>query len=179
MDPVAVLEAVVGGALLFFVPGFAVSRAIFPEWRFRGPDGARHALETVVVAFVLSVVLTVLVGYLLLSAAPGGFSAAWGDPLLEAALAAVAAIAGVVAWLEGAFAPVPPAAPRIEGRPGEEGAWELTRELDRLRGEERTILRRLRSGDDPDGAPALRARLEELERAREERLRAREAEYDL
>jgi MFS family permease len=179
MDPLALLQAIAGGALLFFVPGYAVSRAIFPEWRLRGPEGTRRALETVVIAFVLSIVLTVLVGYLLLSAAPGGFSAAWSDPLLEAALAAVAAVAAAVAWLEGAFARTPPAPRRLEERPGEEGAWELTRDLDRLRGEERKLLRRLRAGDDPGAAPALRARLEEIERAREERLRAREAEYDL
>jgi hypothetical protein len=173
------LEAVAGGALLFFVPGYAISRAVFPEWRIRGPGGARRALETVVLGFVLSIGVTVLAGYLLLNGAPGGFVARWSDPLLEAVLAAVAGAAALVALAEGAFARVPPPARGSEGGPGEEGAWELTRAVDRLRREERSILRRLEGEPESDASSGLRTRLEEIRRLREERLRAREAEYDL
>ncbi|MFY9717906.1 MAG: DUF1616 domain-containing protein, partial [Thermoplasmata archaeon] len=66
MEAVELLEATVGGLLLFVVPGFTLARCLFPEWRFRGPDGARRALETATLAFVLSIALTVLVGSALL-----------------------------------------------------------------------------------------------------------------
>jgi len=102
MDALDLLEAIVGGLLLFVVPGFAVARALFPEWRFRGPDGTLRALETATLSFVLSVALTVLVGSLLLGLAPGGFAAAWSDPVLEVALAAVALVAVAAGVLRGA-----------------------------------------------------------------------------
>ncbi len=175
---VAGLGAVAGGALLFFVPGYALTRAVFPEWRLRGPGALRRGLETVVLAFVLSVVLTVLAGYLLLHGAPGGFAAGWGDPLLEAVLAGIAGAAALVAALEGAFARTPPPARAPDAGPGEEGAWELSRAVDRLGQEERSIVRRLRAEPESDAATGLRARLEEIRRVREERLRAQEAEYE-
>ena len=57
MDPLAVGEAIAGGALLFVVPGFAVAKAVFPERRVRGAAGVRWALELAALALVLSVVL--------------------------------------------------------------------------------------------------------------------------
>lgn len=171
MGPLDALGVAFGIALFFFVPGFAVARAVFPERRLRGAGGARETVELVVLAFVLSVVLTVLVGYLLLTLAPGGFSAGWGSPTLESALGAIAAVAFAVGALEGAYAPVPPARRTPAPEPGGEGAWELSRTLDRL-GSERRALRRRSAG----GAPSS----EELALAEQERAlgRVREAEYD-
>ncbi len=178
MNLLAAPEAIVGGALLFFVPGYAVTRATFPRLRIRGPEGLRGALETVTLSFTLSVVLTVLVGFGLLRFSPGGFSAAWSDPLLEACLAAIAAVAFVVGLVEGSYASVPPTPAPLE--PGTEGVWELTRELDRLGREERRLRRDLaRSRTDPTATGELERRLEEVRtevRALEAR---REAEYDL
>ncbi len=178
MNPLSLPEAFLGGALLFFVPGFTVARAVFPRLRFRGPNGLRGALETITLAFTLSVVLTVLVGFLLLRVAPGGFLANWSDPLLEACLGAIAAVALAVGLLEGAYARTLPPPPARE--PGSGGPWELTRELDRLGAEERHLVRKL-SGPRPDSeAPGeLQERLDEVRselRALQER---REAEYDL
>lgn len=181
MDPLRVGEAVAGGALLFLVPGFAVAKALFPERRVRGPDGVRWALELVALALVLSVVLTVVVGYLLLVGAPGGFSAAWGNPLLEAVLAAIAVAAGVAGWLGGAYARVPPVRRTGGPEPGTEGVGELAAELDRLQRQRLALERELRATPEADsGARArLTARRDEVARAEEAVRRRREAEYDV
>jgi hypothetical protein len=176
MSAAALPEAIAGVLLVFFVPGYAVTKATFPEWRVRGAGGARRLLEIATLSFVLSVVLTVLAGYLLLVAAPAGFQAYWSDPVLEAVLAGVALIGLVVAWFRGGFARTAPAARRPEASGGEEGAWELTRELDRLAREERRIEHALRTKAECD-TPRLEQELTEL-RARSAALRARrEAEY--
>jgi len=180
MDPLAVVEAVAGGALLFLVPGFAVGKALFPERRVRGPDGVRWALELVALSLVLSVGLTVVVGYVLLAGAPGGFSATWGDPLLEAVLAAIALAAAVAGALEGAYARSPPRA-RVEPEPGTEGVWELSVELDRLQRERLAVERELRGTPPSDGEARARltARREEVARDEEALRRRREADYDV
>ena len=169
-------EAAAGLLLVFFVPGYAVTRATFPEWRVAGPTGARRLLEMVTLSFVLSVVLTVLVGYLLLVAAPGGFQAYWTDPVLEAALAGLALVGFGVAFARGAFARIPPAPPAPEPLGGAEGAWELTRELDRLQRDERRLEHALRVSPDTD-TPRLQDELRALRARREALTRRREAQY--
>jgi len=178
MTTLAVLEGIVGGLLLFFVPGYAVAKALFPEWRIRGRDGARRLVEIVTLSFVTSIGLTVLVGYGVLSLAPGGFAAAWSDPVLEAVLAVLAVAAFIVAGARGAFARVPPAPPVTESGTGEEDAWELSRELERLGRDERRLEHAVRVAS---GGPTETARLSaELESVRAERdalRRKREGEY--
>lgn len=175
MSVVSLSEGVVGGLLLFFVPGYAVTKALFPEWRVRGPEGARRLLETVTLSFVASIGLTVVIGFGILDLAPGGFSAAWSDPLLEGVLALVTAVAFVASLFRGSWSREPPRtpAPRTE-----EGAWELSRELERLGRDERRIEHALRAAR---GSTAERARLSaELESLRAERealRRQREEEY--
>jgi Protein of unknown function (DUF1616) len=179
MSLATILETVAGLLLVFFVPGYALCRATFPEWRLRGPGALRRLVETLTVSFVLNIVLTVLVGYALLSLAPGGFQAFWTDPVLEACLLGVAGAGFVAAAFRGAFSREVPR-PRPEARPpsGEEGAWELTLELERLRREERRIRHALRV---PKGSvadeEALRARLREVEAQSTDLARRREAEY--
>lgn len=171
-------ETIAGGLLLFVLPGLTIARALFPEWRFRGPGGPRRALETTTLAFVLSVALTVLVGAVLLGVAPGGFSAAWSDPFLEAVLAAITVIAFAVGLLEGAYQRRPAARGLAEAGPGDEGAWELTRELDRLRREESRLEGRLAAAAaDPSASATLRAELESLRDRRSSLERDREEEY--
>jgi hypothetical protein len=181
MEPLAVGEAVGGGALLFFLPGFVVAKALFPERRVRGPEGLTWAVELAALALVLSVVLTVTVGYVLLVGAPGGFSATWGDPVLEAALVAIAVVALVAGWLQGAYARVPPVRRTVPVEPGGGGAWELSERLDRLQREQLTIERQLRRTPAGEQATAveLRARLGHLREEAEGLRAAREAEYDL
>lgn len=171
-------EIVAGFLLIFFVPGYAITRAVFPEWRIRGSAAVRRVVEELTLSFVLSVVLTVLVGEALLSWAPAGFQASWSDPTLEAALAAIAGIALVVAWARGSFRRVaPPAASRAEPG-GDEGALELARHLDELSREERRVRHLLRTGvEDPQERERLTGRLEEIRAESLELARRREAEY--
>ena len=151
MGSVDAVESVAGLALVFFLPGFALARATFPEWRFRGPSGTVHLLETLTLSLVGSVVLTILLGFALLNSAVG-FQATWSDPVLFVALAALAAVGLVVAVLRGAFARVPPSGPVLEPEGGTEGAFEDIREVDRLRAEERRLRHRARTlaRDDPE-----------------------------
>jgi hypothetical protein len=171
-------QAIAGVLLVFFVPGYAVTKAMFPEWRIRGAEAPLRLVETVTLAFVLSVVLTVLVGYALLTAAPGGFQAYWSDPVLEAALAGAAAIGFVAGWVRGAYRREPPQVSRIESGAGEDGAWELTRELERLGREERRLNHILRNqGHDPAEQLRLREELDRVKTRREQLRERREVDY--
>jgi hypothetical protein len=170
-------EAFVGLLLVFFVPGYTIAKATFPEWRIRGREAALRLLELTTLSLVLSVVLTVLVGSALLLT-PGGFQAYWTDPVLESILVGVALIAFVAGWVRGAYRKEPPAAPDPARSDGEEGAWELTRELEALGREERRIRHTLRVGGQSDSETArLNSELEELRSRREALAREREAEY--
>jgi len=178
MTLVAAAEGVAGGLLLFFVPGYAVTKALFPEWRVRGAQGYRRLLEIVTLSFVTSIGLTVVVGYGLLSLAPNGFAAAWSDPLLEGILVALTVVALAAALVRGAFAAVPPTArPALEGT-DKEGAWELSRQVERLARDERRIEHELRvAPPDPATKARLTAELESLRAERDTLRRQREEEY--
>jgi hypothetical protein len=171
-------EAIAGVLLVFFLPGYTLTKATFPEWRLRGPEAYLRLVEAVTLALVLSVVLTVLVGYVLLTAIPAGFEAYWNDPVLELALAGVTVVAFVAGWFRGAYRPDPPIHPAPEGGTGEAGAWELTRELERLGREERRLNHVLRTsvGDASEQA-RLREDLARLRTEREQLAERREAEY--
>ena len=179
MELANAVEVPVGFLLVFFLPGYAVTKALFPEWRVRGPEKYLRLIEFATLGFVLSVVLTILAGYLLLVGAPGGFQAYWSAPVLEAVLGALTVVGVAVAAARGAFSREPPAPRAVPPEAGgEEGAWELTRELDRLAREERRLRRSLRGGvSDPDEAARMRRRLAEVEAHVEELGRRREAEY--
>jgi hypothetical protein len=170
-------EAIAGLLLVFFVPGYAIARATFPEWRIRGREALLRLLETVTLAFVLSVVLTVLVGSALLLT-PAGFQAYWTAPVLEVVLAAIAAVGFAAAWLRGAFLAAPPAPSVNEAGAGDEGAWELTVQLEEIGREERRIRHSLRvDRPAPAEAARLEAELADLETRRNELRQKREAEY--
>jgi len=173
-----VLEGLVGALLLFFIPGYAVAKALFPEWRVRGPQGGRRLLEIVTLSFVMSVGLTVVVGFGILDLVPGGFAAAWPDPVLEAVLAAITVVALVAAFFRGAFARTPPTGPSVPEGKGEEGAWELSRELERLGRDERRLQHALRvSSASPAESARLTAELDSVRAERDALRRKREEEY--
>ena len=172
------LEILAGLLLVFALPGYAITKATFPEWRLRGPGALLRAVEIGTLSLVLSVTVTILVGFVLGSLPGSDFQAGWNDPLLEAVLAAIVAVGLVAAVLRGAFRRLPPSAPAPEPDPGEEAPFALARALEADRREARRLRHAIRTlkADDPQ-----RARLEEelqvTERRTQERLAAREAEY--
>jgi hypothetical protein len=154
MSGTPLYESIVGLGLVFFLPGYFTTKALFPEWRVRGPDGLTRLVEIISLSFVLSVVLTIVLGYGLLVGGPNGFQASWSDPVLESILAVVAVVALVAGILRHAYSKQAPA-PGGEGPdPGGEGAWELLRELDALQREERRLRHRLRVTPVDSGASA-------------------------
>ena len=181
MSAVADLETAAGLLLLFFLPGYAVAKATFPDWRVRGAGGRVRLVELVALSFVLSVALTVLAGYALLVGNPTGFSADWSDPLLEGILAGIALAGFAGALARGGFDRIPPTPhPAPAEDPGGEGAWELERALDELAREERRILHRLRREGSrlmPSESERLSAELEAVRQDRESLRVRREAEY--
>ena len=170
--------AIVGILLVFILPGFTIAKAVFPERRIRGADGPIWGIELAAITLVLSVVVTILMGFALLVGGPSGFAADWSDPALEAGLAAVSVVAGAVGLVRGSYSAAPPAGPPLEPSHGAEGAWEEIRAMEGLVREERRRLHRLRT---TGAGSSERATIEhELETVRAEirrRREAREAEY--
>jgi hypothetical protein len=170
-------EAITGLLLVFLVPGFTLTKALFPEWRVRGPEGLRRLVELVTLSFVLSVVLTVLVGYVWLVSLPGGFQASWSDPGVEATLAGISVVGFVAGYLRGAYRREAPPSPTVRGEP-EADPFELTRLLDRLAREERRIQHELRVRvRDEHERGRLERRLEEIRAETAELARRQEASY--
>ncbi|MHB1434572.1 MAG: DUF1616 domain-containing protein [Thermoplasmata archaeon] len=159
-------EILLGVLLVFFLPGFGVVVATFPEWRFRGRSALERGLTTVTLSIVLSVALTVLVGYGLLALSPSGFAASWTNPTLEIGLGLIAILGLGVGWLRGSFSRTPPPAARPE--PDEIDPYALARELDRLRREWRQIRARERHSpvrsDRSDARPQMEALESEIRR---------------
>lgn len=171
-------EILLGLLLIFALPGYAITKATFPEWRLKGPDALLRAVEVGTLSLVLSVGVTILVGFVLGNLPGGLFQAGWTDPLLEAILAAVTGIGLVVAVLRGGFASKPPAAPVPEPSPGEEDPFAVVRKLEATNREIRRLqhqLRTLRTGD-PERSP-LEAQLADAERRSQELRASRGAEY--
>ncbi|HEV2167029.1 MAG TPA: hypothetical protein VGS23_08690 [Thermoplasmata archaeon] len=172
------LEAIAGGFLILVVPGLAWTRALFPEWRIRGPLALTRAVETATLGFLLSISLTILVGFALTFNANGPFPATWSDPVLEGILALLAVVGLGVAFARGGFDRVPPAAPAPEPAPGADTPLPTLLELERLRRRSRRLEHELRRSS--ASAPERTRLTEELERVRaetEELRRRREADY--
>jgi hypothetical protein len=171
------LEAAVGLLLLFFLPGFALTRALYPERRVLRPLSLLRLVEQLTLGIVLSVAVSILVGFAWLGT-PGGVQASWSDPLVEVTLAGIAAAAFVLAFARGSFARLPPPGPALEAQGGLSDPTTLLHELEGLHREERRIRHRLRVAG--GAAPATGEDAQELERIRQEirRLESRrEAEY--
>ena len=169
MTGVPLYESLAGLLLLYVLPGYAIGRAVFPEWRLHGPGWSIRLIEEAALAILISPSLTILVGSAL-AASPGpGFQAGWGMPLLEIILATVTAVALVVAAIRGAFSRVPPVrAPA----PGEEishdTGWATLRGLERVADRERKLRRALaRAVEGSDEQARLTTELRELDQEKE------------
>ncbi|MCI4362698.1 MAG: DUF1616 domain-containing protein [Thermoplasmata archaeon] len=166
-----------GGLLLFALPGYAWTRALFPEWKIRGPHALDRAVRTGTLAFVWSLSFVVVVGSILSEIPSLGFSAAWSNPRLELILAGLSAIGFVVAFVRGAFRRVGDEAP-FAALPGEDSPLPWLREFDRLEREERRLRRALaRSAPDSEGARLLTTELDRLKAESRTLRRRREDEY--
>ena len=153
-------EAVAGGLLIFLLPGFFLSRALFPEWRLTGIDAGARWVETVAFSLVVSVAITILLGSALLNLPGAGFQAAWSDPTLEVGLSAVTVIAAVAAFARGGFARIAPAAPSPEPSAGEDGSWDLLRRSEELARQERRLRHALKASQDPGEVRRITAELD-------------------
>jgi hypothetical protein len=171
-------EIIVGLLLVFALPGYAIAKATFPEWRLRGPVALLRVVEIGTLSLVLSVTVTILVGFVLGNLPGSFFQAGWTDPLLEAILAAIAAVGLVVATLRGGFSRIPPMAPAPEPSPGEEDPMALLRALDDNQRHARRLQHALRQlkADDPQRG-RLESELAETQRRAQELRTNREAEY--
>jgi hypothetical protein len=170
-------ETLLGLLLVFLLPGFGLTRAFFPERRVFRPLSLRTLVEQLTSSLVLSLVVTVLVGFAWLGTSVG-VQATWSDPLVEASLAVVAVVALAVAALRGSFARVPPEGPPLEPEAGHEGALDIVRDLDRMAHEERRLAHQLRAaGERTKEGQAIRAELERVRAESEAVRRRREAEY--
>jgi Protein of unknown function (DUF1616) len=175
--PVNLALAVVGGLLVFVLPGYAVTKTLFPEWRVRGAGALLTGVELATLSFVLSVTLTVLVGFVALNAAPGGFQATWSNPVVELSLAAITVIGLIAAYIRGAFDRIPPTAPAPEEDPGLTGGWEAMRRLDELARRERGLRRSLtRVAPGSEEERRVRGLLETVKAEASQARAAREAE---
>jgi hypothetical protein len=178
MTSTNLLEAAAGLVLVFFLPGYATTRAIFPEWRLRGREAWRRGVEVVTLSFVLSVAWTLVLGYLLLAGFPGGFQASWGDPQLELGLLLVTVVAFLAGWRLGAYGASAPSPPQLPPEPGGEGAWELGRHLDLLARDERRLRHELRvEGENGPRTASLKGQLLAVQEEGARLRREREAEY--
>jgi Protein of unknown function (DUF1616) len=170
--------APVGFLLVFLLPGYAVTKAVFPEWRVRGPAAGLRAVEIGTLSLVLSVGLTVVVGFALLDLPGPGFAAYWTDPVLEVTLGAIAFVALIVGALRGAYRHEPPDGPTPEPSPGSENGWELVRRLDSIERTRRRLEHQLRVlGDSDRRAQEWRDEIQRLVDEAARIRRTREEEY--
>jgi hypothetical protein len=169
-------QAAIGLLLLYVLPGFAIARALFPEWRFRGESGTLHAVETAVLTVVLSVASTILVGFVLLNSS-AGFSADWSNPLLETGLLGITAVGGGLAWGRGAFARTPPTGPALEPEAGALGGAEALAAAEEIQRRVRRIRHELKAHPSPSEAARLQDELRVLEIEARRLGRDREASY--
>jgi hypothetical protein len=170
-------EALLGLLLVYFLPGFGVVRAMFPERRVFRPLSLRTLVEELTASLVLSVALAILIGFVWLGTSTG-VQASWSQPLVELTLGLIGLVGLALAAFRGSFARIPPTATEPEPSPGEAGAFELIRSLDQIAREERRLTHRLRVvGEGSSESTAIRAELERV-RAESARIRRlREAEY--
>jgi membrane protein implicated in regulation of membrane protease activity len=173
------LFSVVALLLFFFVPGFLLMKALWPEWRFRGVKGLERGLTLVAGGVVLSVALTIIIGFYLGNT--GLFQAGQGNPLLEEILAAISVVCLIAGWWRGAYSAKAPPESRLTEPPlyGEDDADSFGSTMEQIARDQRRIRHELRIAkrDDPREAERLQGELDSLasrqramEREREEHL---------
>lgn len=179
VDPLFSLAALV---LLFFLPGYLLMKALWPEHRVRGPGGRLWLLQVLAGGVVLSTVLSILIGFYLGNV--GLFQAGPSQPYLEALLGALSAVFFVAGWFRGAFARTAPAPAPVGGEelPAEDDTGDYWKSLEEMARTERRLrheIRSLRKSGKDDRVPtqelnALTDRRKQLQQSRESLLRSTE-----
>jgi hypothetical protein len=164
-------------ALFFFLPGFFLMRALFPERTLAGPHGPLHVVESVAGGVFLSVALTILIGFGL-GNGPGTFQATPTEPWLQLGLAAITLIGLAVAWQRGGLSLAQSSRSLSEDAPETREAHDLDLWLREMQGigREEARLRRHRDLARRRGMttePELEARLQELKERRRQLERQR------
>lgn len=172
------------GALLlfFFVPGYLLVKALWPEKRWRGPQGPMTAVEMLTGGFVASLAIFLVVGFALGNS--GLFYASPSSPTLEGLLAGLALVFFALGWFRGAFRQDPPPAPSYvePPLPGEEDLEPTLEKFQRWATEERGLQRALRrarrEGSSASEVERLKSELETLRTTRRKAEKDREAELN-
>lgn len=172
--------ALVALLLVFVLPGFGLARALWPEWRLRGERGLETIVTLAAASLVLSVGISILVGFVLGNAPGGWFQASPSSPVLEAILTGLTGAFLLVALLRGAFSHTVPAPPKLASPPlaGEQDLAEVWQEFEEMARQESELRRRLKAerGQGSPEAAATQRDLETLMARRRERETQREAE---
>lgn len=171
--------ALVALLLYFFVPGYLLVKALWPEKRWKGPKAEITAVEMVTAGFLSSLGLLLVIGFVLGNS--NAFQASAADPLLEEILAALSLVFLALGWFRGAYAREPPQVPSFVEpvSPGEEDLASTFGRLESLLRDEREAQRSLRQAR-REKAPsedlrALEARVEEVRAKRRRAQQEREA----
>ncbi len=102
-------QVVLGGLLALVIPGYFITKALFPRGFERGPDWVLTAFLTVILSISTSLLVGTILGFLpapkSCATPPCGFfqGAATGFPFIELSLALVTLVAFVAALARGAF----------------------------------------------------------------------------
>ncbi|HVL48669.1 MAG TPA: DUF1616 domain-containing protein [Candidatus Thermoplasmatota archaeon] len=100
MNPI---QSAVALALIAFVPGFFLVKALFPRPRAAGFDALLTGFLSVATSLAITIVVGVVLGFLP-AEGRGYFQAAGsGFPFIESSLALVSVALAAVAWRRGAF----------------------------------------------------------------------------
>lgn len=171
---VSPLGAFLGLLLIFFAPGFFLLQALFPRRRYFGPF---HKAAVGVLSVVVSAAITIVVGTILGFLPGGPGERGWfqgsqtGTPVLEIALALIAAVSFAIAWARGAF-PLLRGAREVDAAPERGEPEEVTMlrdvrlEEERLRKEAARVRRRAAQSRDPGVQSALNDAASDLDKER-------------
>ncbi len=174
-EALGALFALAALALFFFLPGFVWVRALWPEKRFRGPEAVENVVEGLTAGFLLSLALTILIGFGL-GNGPGTFQAAPSDPLLETILAILTAGGLAAGWLRGGWGPHSTAGGAEPSSPPEDLEGTISRFED-MEAEERELSRALKGSRGAGEASGLRQRLADLRARRRAAEQQRQQEF--
>ncbi len=175
-EAVGTLFALFALVLFFFLPGFVWVRALWPEKRFRGPQGVENVVESLTAGFLLSLAFTILIGFGL-GNGPGTFQAGPSDPLLETVLSILTLGGFAVGWLRGGWGLRVPGPGVVRAAP-EEDLEEVLVRFEAMEEEERELSRALRRAADGTEARSLHRRLADLQARRRVAERAREEGFE-